>query len=436
MNKTGDTTTVTVTPNTADDRLRFWWGLLLRLVVAAAGVYIFWRVRTILATVILSLVLSCAATPIVEWLCQKRIMGLKPHTQRTLATFVAFLLIFAGIFLTVRALISPFQVEYKKLMTNLPQINEQIQTHILQFRTWYEGLDPEVRGWVDKAIAETSHDGGDSFSPQKWGAEVVKHAAKAASHLVELFLLPVLAFYFTLDGKTLRNQFICLIPRRHHRQTIALISESSAIMRAYIISQFWLAVIAGVFTWGILALLGMDYAVILGLFAGITRAIPVIGPFMGGVPVTLLAFLFGVQTGNPYLWIWVTLGFGAMHVFESKILMPQFLGHALNLHAAVILVALLIGGEFFGLMGMFLAAPVAAFLRLIIIHYFILPKRRANHQPPPKNGKNGHGVRLSSLERAVRHGAVVPATVSASTPVTAPTPSLAAEATQSPSQTA
>ncbi|GAB4469532.1 MAG: AI-2E family transporter [Armatimonadaceae bacterium] len=372
--------------------------MLVRLFFIVIAGYFLWRVRTIVATVIMALILSCAAEPLVELMCRRRIHRVRPHTQRAVATFAAYIILIAGFGWTVMQLISPFQVEFNKLMANLPEYQAQINSQLLQAKEWYATIPPELRALVDGQRERLG-----DFAPTAWIGDFLKKGAGWVSHLAEIFLVPVLAFYFTLDGKTLRNQMLALVPRRHQRQTLAILSEGAAIMRAYIVSQFWLAVIAGVTTGVVLRLIGMEYAVILGLFAGITRAIPVIGPFIGGLPLTLLAFVYGAQHGNPYLWIWVSLGFGTLHVFESKIIMPQFLGHALNLHAAVILIALLVGGEFFGLIGMFLAAPVAALLRLLLMHYVILPRRRGSHLCNGGNRpqRSQSGVRVLSLERAV-----------------------------------
>ena len=213
---------------------------------------------------------------------------------------------------------------------------------------------------------------------------------------MEVVTVPVLAFYFALDGKRLRNQFLFLVPAPRRRQALAILSECGTIMRAYLVTQFWLALIAGVLTGFVLKITGMEYALILGLFAGLTRAIPFIGPPIGGIPVVLMSFIHGAQTGNPYLWVWILVFFTLLHIVESKVIMPLFLGHALNLHAVIVLISLLIGGEFFGLMGMFLAAPVAALARVLLYHYFIAPQS----QSVPKKGRTmGTTPRL---ERAVR----------------------------------
>jgi predicted PurR-regulated permease PerM len=80
----------------------------------------------------------------------------------------------------------------------------------------------------------------------------------------------------------------------------------------------------------------------------------------------------------------VILGlFTLMHLAESKIITPMILGDRLHLHAVIVIIALLVGGEFFGLMGMFLAAPVAALVRLLLMHYYVYPlqsrQRKADH---------------------------------------------------------
>jgi predicted PurR-regulated permease PerM len=393
-------------------RLQFWWSLILRACLIAFGVYFLWRIRGIVTTVIVALILAAAAQALVEPLCRRRIRGMRPHTQRVLATFAVYVFLAVAAFWSVRTLVTPFQTEFRHLAHNFPAYRERIEEQLGALKSLYDNLPPEWRGFFESQRAKMSLP-----DPGAWATDILKATVAWASHVIEMVLVPVLAFYFTLDGRTLRNQLLSLVPRRHQRQTLAILSESSAIMRAYIVSQFWLAVIAGVVVGTGLNLIGMDYALILGLFAGITRAIPVIGPLIGGVPLVLLTFVYGAQQGDPYLWIWALLMFTALHLIESKIVMPKFLGHALNLHAVVIIIALLIGGEFFGLMGMFLAAPVAALARVLLMHYVIIPRRRRRGSSTDSASPGGGG-RILRLERAVRQGGGF----TSSTPSPAPPP--------------
>jgi predicted PurR-regulated permease PerM len=376
-------------------RLQFWGGVVLRLAFAAAGIYILWRVRAVLTVVIVSLVVACAMKALVDPLCRHRLFFMKPHKQRILATSFVFVALIAAIILTGKLFLAPFQSEFHRLAHNWPMYERQLELNFARARDWYATLPEDVRSFLDQQQ--------DNFSvptPSSFLSDFGKNTVNIASHALEFFLVPVLAFYFTLDARKLRNQFLFLVPKRRLRQTIAILDESNAIMRAYIISQFWLAVIAGVVVSTALKLIGMEYYLILGVFAAITRAIPVIGPFIGGIPLVLLTFAYGAQTGNPYLWVGATLAFTLMHLIETKFVMPQLLGQALKLHAVVIIIALLIGGEFFGLMGMFLAAPVAALIRVLVKHYLIPPSGRS--RPEKSTARASGTVKIPRLARAIR----------------------------------
>ncbi len=123
-----------------------------------------------------------------------------------------------------------------------------------------------------------------------------------------------------------------------------------------------------------LGAMNMPYLVVLALFAAITRAIPVIGPVLSGIPIVLVGLLKSHGLAEPV----ILLGFVVvMHFAESKFLMPHLIGERLHLPPVVVIIALLVGAEFFGLVGMFLAAPVAAIIREIIRLYYIKPRERA-----------------------------------------------------------
>ena len=178
-------------------------------------------------------------------------------------------------------------------------------------------MPPDVREVVDNLREQQAMP-----SPSAWLGNLFGATLSWASHVVELVLIPVLAFYFVVDGRALRSELLFFVPKGRLRSTMAILNEGGSIMRAYIIAQFWLAVIAGVAVGVGLSLLGMPYALILGIIAGVTRAIPVIGPLLGGIPVVLLSFLYGAQQDKPYLWVGVLIFFTLLHLIESKIIMP------------------------------------------------------------------------------------------------------------------
>jgi predicted PurR-regulated permease PerM len=115
-----------------------------------------------------------------------------------------------------------------------------------------------------------------------------------------------------------------------------------------------------------LLLLGVPHAFTLGMLAGLTRAVPIIGPLLGAIPITLVCLL---TTQSVQITGFVLLGFTAMHFLESKVLLPKVIGHEVDLHPVSVILALLLGMEFFGFIGVFLAVPVAALGKVLLLEW-------------------------------------------------------------------
>jgi len=135
-----------------------------------------------------------------------------------------------------------------------------------------------------------------------------------------------------------------------------------------------------------LAVIGVQYAFVLAVLAGITRAIPIVGPIIGGIPIILITYVDDPVYGMVKA-LWVLAFFTFMHFAESKVIMPWIIGERMELHPIVIITVLLVGGEvgtiLLGstigtLLGMFFAPPVTAILRVMIRRYILkLPRYSA-----------------------------------------------------------
>jgi predicted PurR-regulated permease PerM len=357
------------------------WKLLVRLALIAFTVYFVWRIHTILTDIIVASILAFALIGPVNWLCRRRIPKVYPRAQRLGATLFVFVALGYLVFAGASLMVSPFADQLHGLASNLPLYQQKIANYAAVLQTEYNSLPPSLQSLLHRPGGS-----GESFSPLPWLQNALLATATGLARIVDLILIPVLAFYFVLDGHALRNEFLALVPRPRVRETLMLLRESSGIMRTYIIAQLWLCVIAGVVVYAGLSLIHMPYALILGLLAGVTRAIPIIGPILGGIPIVLLAAVLPASHGGGLeLALKVLIFFSLLHLFESKLLMPKFIGHRIHLHAAVVIIVLLIGAEFFGLLGMFLAAPLAAIGRILIAHYVLRPRRiaRAEAQAAP-----------------------------------------------------
>jgi len=361
-------TTVEDTPvNRPEQWMRQIWLFLWRLALTVAGAYLIWRVRTILEDVLVSSILAFALVGPVNRICKLKLGILASRPKRLLASLAVFIVFFVLVFVAAKIMVSPFEQQIRSLRMNHASMIAAAAW--VKFGTWYRTLPPILRAFVER-----QHPADMIPSPGLWVSEILSRTMSTISTIVDIILVPVLAFYFVLDGRELRNEFLGVLPRSRWREAIKLLREASAIMRTFIVAQLWLCVIAGVVVYAFLKMFGMPSPLILALLAGVTRAIPIIGPIISGIPIVLLALF---QPNGFVLALKVLTFFTIMHLVESKLIMPKFIGHRIHLHAALVIIVLLIGYEFFGLLGMFMAAPVAAFGRVLVNFYVVEPRRRA-----------------------------------------------------------
>jgi len=361
---------------------------LFKIVLAVLGVYVVWRIRGIIADAVLAGIIAVALVRVVDALCRIPIKRVSYRTRRLIATLLVFIVVITVIVEGVVLVIHPFEKSWEALRHDLPRHEHVVMHWVAQVKQWYAGLPEGVKAYV-------SHQGSGAstgFSAGDWAGKILGGAFSGIAKIVDIVVLPVLAFYFVLDGRSLRNEFLALVPRPRRKETIALLREASEIMHTFVVAQFWLCVIAGVVVYIGLNRIGLgEYAPVLGLLAGVTRAIPIIGPVIGGIPIIVVSLIVGSQNGpsgqigqdGVIVALKVLAFFSIMHLVESKLIMPKFIGHRIHLHAAMVILVLLVGYEFFGLLGMFLAAPIAAFCRVLVQHYVIKPRRSSETRRVP-----------------------------------------------------
>jgi predicted PurR-regulated permease PerM len=394
------------------------WRLFWRLALVAILVYAGYRLRAIIATVFIGAIIAYVLDPMVEWLSRRpsfvhfhagcsniviqfqRVyrsmvlrrslppasqVRLRRHTVRTYATLYVFALACVVLWYGGKLVVTPFVAQFRTATSKAGQ--KELQGKWQKFLVQYDAQAPD---WaqskeVEKWAKNSNLFKGLETSVNETGLKVLG----GMKYVVEIVLLPVLAFYFLIDSHKLKREFVGLVPRPRMRETLRVIHEFNDIMRSFIAGQFILCLLAGVVVGIGLAALGVPYALLLGVLAGVTRAIPIVGPIIGGIPIILLTWL---SQGMPVAL--AVLGFFTfLHFAESKFIMPLLIGDRMELHPVVIIVVLIVGGEIGGmliggpigaLLGMFFAAPLAAIARVLIRRYWL-----GVRPTPPYRPSNG-----------------------------------------------
>ncbi len=342
------------------DRTRQPWlrSVLAVLILVAAGLLV-WRVRHVTVIVLVALVCAYVLRPLVRALTRPRLRIGKRSLRLSggVATGIVFILL-ALILWAIWVLSAPsLGRQVNDLQVNWPRYRDTlVRVYTQGIEIYRDRLPPTLRPAADSWMGQAA----DMLTAT--ATKGVEMTFQSVGFIVELFLLPILVFYFLADGPGIRRQVLFFVPRRFLHRTEHGLDQADDVLQRYIKGQVILCLIAFVVVSLGLWALGIKFHLLLGLIAGLTRAVPIIGPVVGAIPILIVV---GVTESFTYA-LWLLVPFALMHILESKLLMPAILGRQLDLHPALILVALLIGAEMGGLLGVFLAAPMLAALRVLV----------------------------------------------------------------------
>lgn len=327
-----------------------WWALAAALTVAAA----LYLLRGALVPFALGALLAYLVAPAV---------GLLERRAR-LPRGAAILLVYLGLGLLAAAaadLVLPDAVrELARLLFQLPAYAGAADRHLAAVRTGYARLPlpAAVRQAADGLVARL----------EAGAAAATRQALDGLVGLVGLglsaILAPVLAYYLLADAGRLKEGFARLLPPGGRAPAMGCLAELDGVLSAWIRGQLLLAAAVGALAAAALAVLGVRYAVVLGLVAGLGELIPYFGPILGAVPALAVA----AAGGGWVAVLEVAAAFLLIQQLESALLTPRLIGGSVLLHPLVVIAVLLGGERVGGLAGVILAVPAAAALRVLARH--------------------------------------------------------------------
>lgn len=186
---------------------------------------------------------------------------------------------------------------------------------------------------------------------------------------MNLLLAFVIAFYLLQDKQrciaVVKKASYTLLKPKVYRHTMVLCHDVDYVFSGYIRGQIIDAMIVAVLTSLALTVIQLDFAIIIGIIAGIFNLIPYFGPIVGFV----LAIIIGILDPNPMKAVYGAIAILIIQQVDGWFIVPKIVGECVKLHPVIVLLAILIGGNLFGLLGMLIGVPVAAFIRLVLLRY-------------------------------------------------------------------
>lgn len=344
------------------------WQPSTRLVVATFGalfgILILYLLRSLVVSVILAFLFAYMLYPLTRWAREKT------RLPKGLVAFLALLLTAVLILSVTMGLGMAFSQRIVDLALYLSSIVEQLPATIESLadqtiQIWWFEIDLR-----EMNISPLLTNLASSLSPllTRAGSLIGSFAVAAVSGATTFLLMIVMSFYLLVDFEKLRPALNNIIPASNQQDFDHLLTQTNRIWRAFLRGQVLLGLIVGVMTAVLMSIVGLDFPVAVGVIAGFMELVPMFGPIITGVFATLIALFQPVNPWGltPLAFTLLVIGvFFLIQQVENVILVPRIMGESLSIHPLVVLIAVLAGGILAGFVGVLLAAPVVATLRLV-----------------------------------------------------------------------
>ena len=312
----------------------------------------------VMLPVIISGLLYYLLNPIVDFLERHRV-------KRIIAISIVFILIALLILWGLAVAIPAIQRQVLSFMKNLPDYLEKANMTIDDFLD--NKVSPEIKPQLDEWTSQLSQNitsWASSFSARavNWVSNLI---AVASQVIIALIIMPFIVFYLLRDGKNLKGQIIRFLPTKIRESAGKVLSDVNTQLANYVRGQITVAIVVALMFIVFFKIIGLRYAVTLGVTAGFLNLVPYLGSFLAMLPALVLGLVAG-----PEMFVKVVIVFIVEQTIEGRFVSPLVLGSQLNIHPITILFVLITSGAMFGIWGVFLGIPVYASAKVVISALF------------------------------------------------------------------
>jgi predicted PurR-regulated permease PerM len=348
--------------------------VLFTVLLVAAVLWTLYELQGVLLLLVLAIFFAYLIAPLVDLIERPvRVGGRLRHLGRAPAIAAVYVAVFGGIGLAANILLPLLGSQLTQFTAQAPAYINYARSQ-LQAWTWFinpERLPDAIREPVQNALGRTMEAGGQAVSAG------VSSALGMLTFLPWLVLIPILAFFLLKDAAIFQGAALRMVPDGAPRQRgRALLRDLDGALAAYIRAQLLACLLIGaICTVGFL-LIGLPYALVLGLLAGLLEFIPLAGPLVVAVVATVVGGFHAMSQA-----IVVLIFLGVLRVAQDYVFYPRLIGRGIHMHPLAVILAILSGAELAGVAGIFLAIPTVAVLSVIVRHW--LEIRRESGAPSP-----------------------------------------------------
>ncbi|MDO5707733.1 MAG: AI-2E family transporter [Andreesenia angusta] len=325
--------------------------LFLYKIISMGGIII-----DIIFIIFISMILSYIINPIVNKIQKKKI-------KRPLAILIVYLGIFAFLAIIIMTIGPKIVDEITEFIQNLPKNIADLYAFTKRF---YENNLEDINK-MSKALNIESPEQIFSNTLEAAKTYATNWSIGFANGVVSFFgkafnmvLIPIVTFYMLKDKDKIKDGILRTIPWKKRDEVVKVSKDIDDVIGAFIRGQLIVCLFIGVATAIALTIIGIDFSILIGIFAGIFNIVPYLGPIIGLIPAVIIALM-----DDPIKVISVVISITVIQQIESNFISPKIVGDSVGLHPIVVMVSVLLGGSYFGIFGMLLAVPTIATLRIL-----------------------------------------------------------------------
>lgn len=299
----------------------------------------------VLIVLLFAIIIASAVSPFADWLDEKKF-------PRLLGVILLYLSIFSLIVFLLSLVIPFVGLEINQLIKALPEFIQSVSISIEQAQevtsSRYFDFFNEILNFLDSFSEYLA------ISSQS----VISFIIGIFGGILSFVAIIVISFYFSYMKNGIENFIRALVPDKYESIVLGVWKRSEIKVGRWVQGQLLLALIVGLAVYVGLSILGVRFALLMGIIAMILELVPNVGPVLAAIPAVILAFI----QGPAILGMWVILLYVIIQQAENHILVPIVLGRTVGLNPVVVIISLLIGLKLAGILGVILAVPVAAIL--------------------------------------------------------------------------
>ncbi len=323
--------------------------LFLIVLVRPMLMSVYGFLKAVLAPFLVAMIISYTLNPIVNMLHDRKV----PRTAAVLLIYAVFLSVSVVILMNV---IPMFMNQVEELNEHMPELTTRAQGLVDRFNN-NNALPDAVRDGIDRSIGTLEK------RIEQWIANFLDNIDSVVNALFIVMIIPFLAFYMMKDLDVFERAALQYVPRARRKHAVRLLKDIDAALGSYIRGQLIVSVCVGVLAYIGYLIIGMPYPLLMAGFVSLFDIIPYLGPFFGALPALVMA-----TTVSWKMVLMVIVVNMICQNLESNVISPQVVGKSMKMHPLTIILVLLIGGELAGIVGMILAVPFYAAMKVVVQH--------------------------------------------------------------------